>query len=165
MNCTKCEKDFEPKDGRQKYCDPCRGVKVPGEVTIPVEAAINQDGQIVDIQILGPLDVYSVERWEHLQKNYVFDTSIGRAKCIEMSSNIALPSPGDPGYDGDLKVQKDFAPDHRSLTGPLSVYSLDHWNNLQMQGYAWSVAQNCGVRPNGGKAEIVEGDPAFKEVA
>jgi hypothetical protein len=158
MNCRKCNKDFERSHPAQKYCAECRGKeKPPNTITEQVERCLDEP--------LGPLDVYSVERWEHLQKNYVFDPSIGRARCIEMSSNIALPSPGDPGYDGDLKVQKDFAPDHRSLTGPLSVYSLDHWNNLQMQGYAWSISQNCGVRPDGSKAEIIEGDPGFKEVA
>jgi hypothetical protein len=141
-------------------------VKEPvGEVQVSVGGMIGDAKLTFDKTPLGPLDVYSQKRWGHLQKNYFFDPSIGRARCIEMSSNIALPSPGDPGYDGDLKVQKDFAPDHRSLTGPLSVYSRDHWNNLQMQDYAWSISQNCGVRPDGAKAEIIEGDPGFKEVA
>lgn len=93
MNCPKCQKDFEPKDGRQKYCDPCRGVQMepPNTIAEQVERHIDEP--------LGPLDVYSPERWSSLLENgYEFDPELGRARCKEMSSNVALPSPGDPAY-------------------------------------------------------------------
>jgi len=105
MNCPKCEKDFERSHPAQKYCDECRGVTEQCE--IPVNMTINDKSEIVDVEIgkpkftgpIEPLDVYSPERWSSLLENgYEFDPEIGRARCKEMSSNIALPSPGDPAY-------------------------------------------------------------------
>jgi hypothetical protein len=107
MNCPKCSKDFEPHHHRQVYCDGCRGKETE---------SVGQP--------LGPLDVYSPERWSKLQGNYEFDPQIGRARCSEpgLSSNIALPSPGDPAYReappdelltfADLPLQEQVAIDH-----------------------------------------------------
>jgi len=95
MNCPKCENDFERKHPAQKYCDECRGVTATANdlVAQPVISKCET------LEELEPLDVYSPERWSSLLENgYEFDPDLGRARCKEMSSNIASPSPGDPAY-------------------------------------------------------------------
>lgn len=94
MQCPKCNKDFERSHPAQKYCDECRGIK---------EVAILQEDNEIQAhegpKPLDPLDVYSPKRWSSLLENgYEFDVEFGRARCKEMSANVASPSPGDPAY-------------------------------------------------------------------
>lgn len=93
MICSKCSKDFERSHPAQKYCDECR---VSSGMNLTRKGLM----ETKDLpEPLGPLDVYSPERWSSLLENgYEFDLELGRARCKEMSSNIAFPSHGDPAY-------------------------------------------------------------------
>ena len=105
MLCRQCKREFESKRSTAKYCSAkCRKlafqtVSVPVSVPAPFAGVCNGK-PTVDL-LLGPLDIYSEQRWSFLQsRGHKWDAD--RQRSFRPGPNgteiMGVTVPGDPAY-------------------------------------------------------------------